>query len=501
MKRLICILLFIPHLIFAQVPEGMQHFDPIGDEAARFHQLSNSHTVMRPLNPFLERDEVMLTRDSVLVSTQEGLRTRIRPLADLGAGLSLVPDAGFAFNGYGGLQAEAFLGDRWFFRAGYIGAALNRPQHIMEIDQRVGSLQGFGRSSSLGDARFAHMLTGTAGMRLGQHFSIEAGREKHFWGDGYRSPVLSHNAAPMPYARLTTKVWKIKWINLWTMLDDFNLETSEQRFKFMAIHGLSWDITPKFNLQLYEAVVWQSEDRLINRGFDYAYLNPFIFYRPIEFAKGSADNMLLGFALRHAIGKKGQLYGHVYFDEFMISELRSRSEWWGNKYAIQLGFKGFDLFTEGHHLLSEINLARPFMYTHGSVVQAYAHTNLALAHPHGANFVEWITRSRLTRGETQILTTLGLSAYAKDPDGENFGNDILTSYRNPARRYGNHILQGERRNILFLETEVARPIGYADFMGFVQVGTRHRQMRESSLTDFWVFVGLRSPLVRPYRDF
>ncbi len=501
MKQLVCILILAPLLSFAQVPVGTQHFDPIGDEAARFHQMTNSHTVMRPLNPFLERAEVLQTADSVLISEQSGLRTRVRPIADIGAGLSLLPEAGFALNGYGGAQAEAFIGDRWFFRAGYLAAAINSPEHIMALDQRVGSLQGFGRSSSLGNGRFAHMLTGTAGMRIGKHFSIEAGREKHFWGDGYRSPVLSHNAAPMPYARLTTKVWRIKWVNLWTMLDDFNLETSEQRFKFMAIHGLSWDITPKFNLQLYEAVVWQTEDRLVNRGFDYAYLNPFIFYRPIEFAKGSADNMLLGFAMRRTLGKRGQIYGNVYFDEFMISELRSRSEWWGNKYAIQLGVKGFDIFTEGHNILSEINLTRPFMYTHGSVVQAYAHTNLALAHPLGANFVEWITRSRVARGETQFLTTLSLAAYARDPEGENFGNDILTSYRNPARRYGNHILQGERRNILFFETEVARPVGIADFLGFMQAGVRHNQMRESSHTDFWFFVGLRSPLVRPYRDF
>lgn len=494
-------MLIIPLLSRAQVPVGIQHFDPIGDEAARFHGMTNSHTVMRPLNPFLERDEVLQTADSVLVQEQEGIRTRVRPIADLGMGASLLPEAGFALNGYGGAQAEAFVGDRWFFRAGYLAAGINRPQHLMHLDQRVGTLQGFGRSTPLGNARFAHMLTGTAGMRIGKHFSIEAGREKHFWGDGYRSPVLSHNAAPMPYARLTTRVWNIKWVNLWTMMDDFNLETSERRFKFMAIHGLSWDITPKFNLQLYEAVVWQAEDRLVNRGFDYTYLNPFIFYRPIEFAKGSADNMLLGFAMRRSLGKKGQLYGNVYFDEFMISELRSRSEWWGNKYAIQLGFKGFNIFTEGHHLLSELNLARPFMYTHGSVLQAYSHTNLPLAHPHGANFVEWITRSRLVRGETQILTTLSLAAYALDPEGENFGNDVLTSYRNPARRYGNHILQGERRNIVFLETEIARPLGVGDFLGFVQAGARHNQMRESNSTDFWIFVGLRSPLVRPYRDF
>lgn len=501
MKHLIVIMFLAPALIFAQVPEGMQHFDPIGEEAAHFHRLNNSHTSIRPLNPFLEREEVLLTRDSSLVIPQTGLRTRVRPLADLAVGAALLPEAGAAFNGYGGLQADAFIGDRWFFRVGYLAAGLNRPDHLVALDQRTGTLQGFGRSAALVNGRFAHMLTGTAGMRIGKHFSLEAGREKHFWGDGYRSPVLSHNAAPMPYARLTTRVWRVKWVNLWTMLDDFNLETSEQRRKFMAIHGLSWDITPDFNLQLYEAVVWQTNDQLVNRGFDYAYLNPLIFYRPIEFSKGSADNMLLGFAMRHRLGKRGQVYTNVYLDEFMISELRARTQWWGNKYAIQFGFKGFDIFTKGHHVLSEINLARPFMYTHGSVVQAYAHSNLALAHPLGANFIEWINRSRITRGETTVSTTLSLAAFASDPEGENLGNDILTSYRNPTRIRGNSLLQGKRSNLAFIETEISRPIGLANFLGFVQIGARHLQSRENTTTDFWVFVGLRSALVRPYRDF
>lgn len=480
----------------------MQHFDPLSRAAINIHRMGNTHASIRPLNPFLERDLVLQTRDSVLVADTSRTRFRIQPVADIGGGLSAHPTAGFAGVGSAGFQAELFIKNRWFFRAGYQTGFQHFPNHLELLNNRVGTLQGLGRSEGLeAGGHIAHYITGTAGIRMGDHFSLEVGREKHFWGDGYRSPVLSHNATPYPYARLTTKVWKLKYVNLWAMMDDFDHQTFERRNKFVAIHALSWNLTKRFNLSVYEAVVWQAEDQLVNRGFDYAYLNPFIFYRPIEFAKGSADNMLLGLSMRYDVSRSVQIYGQLYFDEFKISELRAQRQWWGNKFAIQLGVKAYDVLAEGHSFLSEFNMARPYMYTHGSRLQAYTHSNLALAHPLGANFAEWVTRNRFTVGKYEVASTFLIASHAKDRPGRNLGNDVLTPYRGLARAYGNYMFQGERHDLIYFDTEVARPLGVGELMAFGTIGIRKVANETDSPFDTWFMLGIRTPIVRPYRDF
>jgi hypothetical protein len=51
-------------------------------------------------------------------------------------------------------------------------------------------------------------------------FNFQAGRDKHFWGDGYRSLFLSDVAAPYPYLKITTNVWKLSYVNLFTIMKD-----------------------------------------------------------------------------------------------------------------------------------------------------------------------------------------------------------------------------------------------------------------------------------------
>lgn len=494
-------LTMVPLALAAQDPEGILNINPTGQVAAKIHYSGQQHYHLRPFNPFLEKEVVALTADSSTALGEQRFRYQLTPVLDASAGASAYPEMGYAAVGSAGVHGQVFIGDRWYLRGGYQMGFLHFPDHLEVRNTRTGSIDGFGRSFDFMGGNAAHYLTGAAGMRIGQHFSLEAGREKHFWGDGYRSMVLSHAGAPYTYARLTTKVWKIKYINLWARMNDHNLQTGERRHKFTAMHALSWNITPKFNLSIYEAIVWQAEDNLVNRGFDIAYLNPFILYRPIEFAKGSADNVLLGASMSLDVHRSARIYGQLYFDEFVISELRSSNQWWGNKFAIQLGIKAWDLFEKGHSLLTELNLARPFMYTHGSVIQAYAHDNIALAHPLGSNLGEWITRYGIQRDHFEFTATFSLASFALDPAGKNFGNDILRSYRGPTRIYGNEWFQGDRQNLLYTELDLAVPSGLPGIRLFANTGYRRLSNNEASPNDFWLMAGLRTAIVRPYRDF
>ena len=69
---------------------------------------------------------------------------------------------------------------------------------------------------------------------------------------------------------------------------------SDFQNKFGTLHFLDVQLGKRLNLGFYESVIWQGRDTLVDVGFDYNYLNPVIFFRPVEFSSGSAHNSLIG---------------------------------------------------------------------------------------------------------------------------------------------------------------------------------------------------------------
>ena len=47
----------------------------------------------------------------------------------------------------------------------------------------------------------------------------------------------------------------------------------------MANHYLSWNVSKRFNLGLFESVLWTNTN---DRGFDVNYLNPLYFFVPLN---------------------------------------------------------------------------------------------------------------------------------------------------------------------------------------------------------------------------
>jgi hypothetical protein len=155
-------------------------------------------------------------------------------------------------------------------------------------------------------------------------FNIQAGRGKNFIGDGYRSLMLSDNAYSYPYLKLETHVWHIKYMVLYTAMKDVRMGPGNSKMhneKYSTMHYLSWNVSKRINFSFFESIVWQGQDTLVDRGFEMSYLNPMIFFRPVEYSLGSADNALMGFGLKIKIADKSQLYAQFVLDEFLMSEV------------------------------------------------------------------------------------------------------------------------------------------------------------------------------------
>lgn len=184
------------------------------------------------------------------------------------------------------------------------------------------------------------IATGHISYTPSKYFNVQLGHGKNFLGDGYRSLLMSDNASPYPFFKINTTFWKLKYTNTWMSLRDVRAEVTDNgsyRTKYMANHYLSYNITKRLNIGLFESVIWQNDN---GRGFDVNYLNPIIFYRAIEFSTGSrGGNALIGLTAKYKVNDRINAYGQFIIDEFSSSDVFGGNGSYKNKTGYQLGVK------------------------------------------------------------------------------------------------------------------------------------------------------------------
>lgn len=273
-------------------------------------------------------------------------------------------------------------------------------------------------------------------------FNLQAGVGKNHWGDGIRSLVLSDQATNYPFFKITTSIWNIKYISLFNVMYDIRGSSGDYGkfgIKYSTMHFLSWNISKRVNVSLWESVVWQNEDNGNYRGFDINYLNPIIFFRPVEYAQGSSDRVTLGTNFSVKVGGNTKLFGQIALDEFLLDSLLAGNGWFGNKHALQVGAKTYDAFNvSGLDLRAEFNLVRPFFYQHVSVKQNHAHFNEPLAHTLGNNFFEGIVAGSYQRNRWAVDGRILFAQYGRNKDTLNLGGDIFVSDVAPHRPVSGH---------------------------------------------------------------
>jgi hypothetical protein len=263
--------------------------------------------------------------------------------------------------------------------------------------------------------------------RANKYINFQAGYDRNFLGNGYRSLFLSDFAGNNLFVKINTRFWKLNYQNLFMELHKGVNNNSTSNLvpkKYATMHHLSMNVTPWLNVGVFESVVFGRTNR-----FEFGYMNPIIFFRSIEGNLGSADNAMVGADFKANLLKKVQVYGQLLVDEFNFRKLRNDSSgWWGNKTGLQLGFKYIDVANiQNLDLQVEWNRVRPFTYSHFDSVSNYTHYNQPLAHPLGANLNEVIAIVRyqpfgkLNLTARLIYWTQGLDSANK----RNFGSDIF----------------------------------------------------------------------------
>lgn len=344
--------------------------------------------------------------------------------------------------------------------------------------------------------------------------NLELGYGRNFIGDGYRSLLEGDGASPYPYFKANTTFWKIKYTNTYIWMKDVRPEaTLEKSYstKYMANHYLSWNVTKRFNLGLFESVVWANTN---NRGFDINFVNPLIFYRAVEFSSSpKTGNALLGATFKYKWNSQLNFYGQFLLDEFSLGDVKEREKSWKNKYGYQVGAKYYNAFTiENLYLQLEYNRVRPYVYSHSDPLTNYAHNNQSVGHQWGGNFSEFIAVARYTKGRyfADAKVTFGKRGLDFDTatDSLNYGGNIYKGYNeNRARDKNAYVGQGNETTVFIADLQAGYLINPSTNLKlFGNVIFRNFDPLENTETTFkqtttWISIGVRSDIFNWYFDY
>jgi len=440
----------------------------------------------------------------------------VNPIFDLQLGKDSSDDVDYTYNNTRGFQVQGGLGKNLSFSTSFYESQGRFSQYVNDFIRAniplsaVGTVPGRGKAKAFKDDSFDYPVAEAyLSYTPNKFFNFQFGHGKNFIGDGYRSMLLSDVASPYPHLKISTNFWKVKYTNLWMWLDDVRPELSVNDLsprKFVAIHHLSWNVNKKLNIGLFEAVITENEN---NTGFDINFFNPIIFYRAVEFTRGSAGgNALIGLSTKYKLTNSISAYSQFVLDELTIGRFFDGSGYWANKFALQLGAKYHNAFNiDNLYLQGELNISRPYTYSHRKPILNYGHFNQPLAHLWGSNFWEaiGIARYKKDRWFGNAKLTLGKKGF--DSDGSNYGGNIYLSNDDRIAETGVELLQGNKTSIFIADLQAGYVINPATNLQFFGGLTFRNFDPTTETTNFtkdnntWFTVGLRTDVFNWYFDF
>ncbi|MGJ8661721.1 MAG: hypothetical protein ACSHXL_06765, partial [Bacteroidota bacterium] len=410
------------------------------------------------------------------------------PIVDLG----LRAEQNVEYRAMAGIQMEGNFGRKLYSRFSYL--------HGVEDGT------GFFREKTSIDKTIKNSLNQKIDLRgrisysPNQFINLQGGYDNQFIGEGSRSLFLSDYGKPSGFGMARLNFWRIEYMMLYQFLSEKN--SQQQRIsKFGTSHYLSINAARWLQFGLFESVIFSPKDTLLNRGFEPEYLNPMILFRPQEYQLGSSDNSLIGVDMKIKI-RRMTFYGQLMLDEFNFADIKGRTKWWANKFAVQMGLKTvYTIKNNMFFVRGEMNIVRPYTYSHLSLAQSYTNQGYSLAHPYGANFAEILgeVKWKNKKWAGELFVSYSLKGF--DYDSLNYGGNILIPYINrPLDDFGHTIGQGKGNNAVRTMIRVSYDlIPNIHLQAFVEGHFRYNTYLIEPKAQF--IVGIRSRLWNDYRNY
>lgn len=338
--------------------------------------------------------------------------------------------------------------------------------------------------------------------------NLTLGHDKNFIGDGYRSMLLSDVSVPYTFFKATATLGRVKYMALYSAM----LEPKALRFSYDAgirkkggvFHYLDWSVNKKLSFGFFDAVIFsQADDQGNIRGFDWGYVNPLIFLRPIEASSGSPDNALIGFTTKYNLPSNLTFYAQYALDEFESKSFFKKTGSSRNKWGAQLGLKGFSNFKSSSlTYFGEYNLSRPYTYSSRNLILSYTNYSQSLAHPFGANFKEFVAGLSFKKNRLLINSKINVAEYGLDINNLNYGKDPFKPYTSAVASEGNFIGNGLKTDFFYFDSNISFLINPKTNFRF-ELGGIYRKEQNTQFSNHttWLTFGLRSTFRQTYYDF
>ncbi len=505
-------LLLITGNIFSQ-----QNYLPLNNtEISRYESIlyanPNIHTSIKPylykdiktvIDSFNKTDTLknVIKTINIINIKSKNLNLSVKPILSAGSNFNL---HNFYFYTNYGASLNSSIGKRINININFFNNTYSFSDETRKFIDSTLIIPHNGTFSSNKQNRYTFLTaTGYISYSPSQYFNFQLGRDKNFLGDGYRSLQLSDNSNYNPFLKGSVKVWKVKYTIIYSLLKDVNTNINYKNLekKYNVIHYLSWNINKRLNFNLFETVVWNNGDSAYTRGYDVNYLNPIIFFRPVEYSVGSPDNVLMGGGLKLRIFKNAHIYGQFILDEFKLAEIKAKSGWWANKYGYNFGLKAFDFLNiKNLYVQTEYNYTRPFIYSHTTSLECYGSYSQPMAHPLGANFTEIIAIARYNTPRIIFETKVLQAKYGTNKDSINIGQNIHLPNDVNTNIYGNYTHQGNLHASLITEINISYLLN-RDIPFYFNFGIRNYYLtaNEGKQKTTMIFIGFKTNLYN-YND-
>ena len=185
--------------------------------------------------------------------------------------------------------------------------------------------------------------------------------------------------------------------------------------KYIAVKKIDWKPNLKLHFFAGEEVIYGG------RSIDPSYLLPQTFLRATEHNLRDRDNVLMFCGMNLKPFSHNTFYVNFILDE--LSKNKIFTDWWGNKYAVQLGNSYLINLEKNSKITFEFTAVRPWLYTHKILHNKYSHDGIGLGFPNGSNLIQ-------IAGEFNygLLKSLIANIHSSFTKKGSLGNDFSINY-------------------------------------------------------------------------
>ncbi|MCF8261222.1 MAG: hypothetical protein K9J12_10640 [Melioribacteraceae bacterium] len=204
------------------------------------------------------------------------------------------------------------------------------------------------------------------------YINFKLGNDRNLIGYGREKIILGDYSASMDYfsTSINYKFFSFTAIhgglsNGFNLLNPRTGENIKIDDKFLAYHRFALNLGDDWSIGAGEMAIYS------NRSVDFAYLNPFNFYKNAEHTGDGLDNTLLFYDFSNQSIAGLKIYGQLMFDDLRFGKIGT--SWFGNQSLLNLVvfttpfLNSFPLDIELQYLRID-----PYFYAHRSVANNYA---------------------------------------------------------------------------------------------------------------------------------